>query len=141
MKLTHVGISNYRSIGKDVVEIDLTRKINVLVGANNCGKSNVLRALARFGKKTEEELELHRRAKDSRPGFFMTASSDDKDHDLLRSRKTIRLGWQQFADGEKIISHPFSDVPWRVFDLFGGRILNRIGTLQVILRETKPTKK
>lgn len=42
MKLTHVGISSFRSIGEEFVTIDLTKKINVLVGANNCGKSNVL---------------------------------------------------------------------------------------------------
>lgn len=45
MKLTHIGISYFRSIGEAPVVIDLTKKINVLVGANNCGKSNVLRAL------------------------------------------------------------------------------------------------
>lgn len=118
MKLTHVGISSFRSIGKEVVEIDLTTKINVLVGANNCGKSNVLRALAMFGKKTEDELELHHRAKESRPSFYMTALSDDNDHDLLRSQKTIRLGWQQFGTGERILIHPFDNVPWRVFEPF-----------------------
>lgn len=45
MQLTHIGISYFRSIGEQPVVIDLTKKINVLVGANNCGKSNVLRAL------------------------------------------------------------------------------------------------
>jgi chromosome segregation ATPase len=45
MKLTHVGIAKFRSIGEDFVTIDLTKKINGLVGANNCGKSNVRRAL------------------------------------------------------------------------------------------------
>jgi hypothetical protein len=34
MKLTHIGISNFRSIGEDFVTIDLTKKVNVLVGAN-----------------------------------------------------------------------------------------------------------
>jgi AAA15 family ATPase/GTPase len=48
MKLTHLGISYYRSIGKEPVMLDLTKKLNVLVGANNCGKSNVLRALEHF---------------------------------------------------------------------------------------------
>jgi len=47
MKLTQIGISNFRSIGAEFVTIDLTKKLNVLVGANNCGKSNVLRALER----------------------------------------------------------------------------------------------
>lgn len=61
MKLTHVGISNFRSISEEFVTIDLTKKVNVLVGANNCGKSNVLRALCSFGQKTEDELNMHKR--------------------------------------------------------------------------------
>jgi len=45
MKLTHLGISYYRSIGEEPVTLDLTKKLNVLIGANNCGKSNVLTIL------------------------------------------------------------------------------------------------
>jgi len=41
MKLTHVGIGNFRSIGEDFVTIGLTKKINFLVGANNCGKLKI----------------------------------------------------------------------------------------------------
>lgn len=62
MKLTHVGISRFRGIGEEFVTIDLTKKINVLVGANNCGKSNVLRALCSFGITGEEELDRHYRS-------------------------------------------------------------------------------
>lgn len=43
MKLTHLGISHFRSIGETPVMIDLSKKITVLVGQNDCGKSNVLR--------------------------------------------------------------------------------------------------
>lgn len=45
MKLTHLGISHFRSIGKKPVMIDLSKKITVLVGQNDCGKSNVLRGM------------------------------------------------------------------------------------------------
>jgi recombinational DNA repair ATPase RecF len=48
MKLTHLGVSYYRSIGAELVTIDLSKKITVLVGANNCGKPNVLRVLERI---------------------------------------------------------------------------------------------
>ncbi|MBL9185268.1 MAG: AAA family ATPase [Verrucomicrobiaceae bacterium] len=44
MKLTHLGISHFRSIGETPVMIDLDKKITVLVGQNDCGKSNVLNA-------------------------------------------------------------------------------------------------
>lgn len=45
MKLTHIGISQFRSIGPEPVMIDLTKRITVLVGQNDCGKSNVLRGM------------------------------------------------------------------------------------------------
>jgi len=49
MKITHWGISYFRSIGENPVMLDLTKKINVLAGANNSGKSNVLRGLMWYG--------------------------------------------------------------------------------------------
>ncbi|MFN0080780.1 MAG: AAA family ATPase [Prosthecobacter sp.] len=45
MKFTHLGISHFRSIGETPVIIDLSKKITILVGQNDCGKSNVLRGL------------------------------------------------------------------------------------------------
>jgi AAA15 family ATPase/GTPase len=51
MKLLRVGIRNYRSIGEECVFLDLRQKVNLLIGANNCGKSNVLRALELLSQK------------------------------------------------------------------------------------------
>ena len=42
MDLVAVGFSNFRSIGADPVWIDLTKKVDVLIGVNNSGKSNVV---------------------------------------------------------------------------------------------------
>ncbi len=76
MKLTHVGISNFRSIGEEFVTINLTKKINVLVGANNCGKSNVLRALLRLNKgevgRAFTKEDMHNLSEDRRPVFRCT---------------------------------------------------------------------
>lgn len=50
MRLTRIQIKNYRSIfageGSGDFDLELGDGMNVLVGPNNCGKSNVLRALA-----------------------------------------------------------------------------------------------
>ncbi|WP_419923758.1 ATP-dependent nuclease [Candidatus Poriferisocius sp.] len=50
MKLTRIQIKNYRSIfageGSGDFDLELGDGMNVLVGPNNCGKSNVLRALS-----------------------------------------------------------------------------------------------
>lgn len=73
MKLTRIGVSHYRSIGEQPVMIDLTKKINVLVGANNCGKSNVLRALEWVGNPSHEKafdlVDRHQRASEHDPCF------------------------------------------------------------------------
>lgn len=46
MKLTKVHIRNYRSIfGDDWLTVLLSEGMNALVGPNNCGKSNILRAV------------------------------------------------------------------------------------------------
>ncbi len=42
-KLTGFGIGNYRSFDKDGFVLQDFKKMNVLIGKNNSGKSNVLR--------------------------------------------------------------------------------------------------
>ncbi len=50
MKLTKVEVKNYRSLfaerGEDAFAVDLGDGMNSLIGPNNCGKSNLLRAVA-----------------------------------------------------------------------------------------------
>ena len=45
MKIQGFGIKNYRSFNEKGVTLDKLKKINVIIGKNNCGKSNVLRFL------------------------------------------------------------------------------------------------
>lgn len=45
MKLDGIGISGYRSFGKEMVYIQDLNKINIFIGKNNSGKSNILRFL------------------------------------------------------------------------------------------------
>jgi len=49
MHLKSIEIRNFRSLyeeGDGAFEVDLTDGLNVIVGRNNCGKSNILRAVA-----------------------------------------------------------------------------------------------
>lgn len=41
--LDGLRISGYRSFGEDSAEIPDLQRVNVFIGKNNCGKSNVLR--------------------------------------------------------------------------------------------------
>jgi len=45
LKLTRVWIKNFRSIFDEPLTLELSEGMNALVGPNNCGKSNVLRAI------------------------------------------------------------------------------------------------
>jgi putative ATP-dependent endonuclease of the OLD family len=49
VKLAQVEVRNYRSLfmdGNRAFTVELADGINALIGPNNCGKSNVLRAVA-----------------------------------------------------------------------------------------------
>jgi energy-coupling factor transporter ATP-binding protein EcfA2 len=50
MHLSHVEIHNFRSLydrdGEHAFDLDLCAGLNLLIGRNNCGKSNILRAVA-----------------------------------------------------------------------------------------------
>ena len=68
MKLLRIGVANFRSIGAQSVMIDLQKRINLLIGANNSGKSNVLEIVQRLGAGNNrftninlENIDLHRR--------------------------------------------------------------------------------
>lgn len=46
MRLTRLQVTNYRSLFGERVDIDVAPGMNAIIGPNNCGKSNLLRALA-----------------------------------------------------------------------------------------------
>lgn len=46
MKITRVEIKNFRSLFDEPVAFDVAEGMNTLVGANNCSKSNILRAVS-----------------------------------------------------------------------------------------------
>lgn len=65
MKLNEIGIGNFRSIGNDPVWVNLEKKVNVYIGANNSGKSNILRAFEWLCNKNKANqlspIDLHQR--------------------------------------------------------------------------------
>jgi len=90
MKLTHFGISHFRSIGETPVMIDLSKKITVLVGQNDCGKSNVLRGIEivstfRGGEIAQrfEPTDFHEKRKDSHPRLQYHGAVETNEHAAL----------------------------------------------------------
>jgi len=51
------SISGYRSFGPEEVKISDLSRLNVFIGKNNCGKSNVLRFLKRIGDTLRGEIQ------------------------------------------------------------------------------------
>lgn len=88
MKLTRIGFANYRSIGADPVFIDLTAKVNILVGPNNAGKSNVLRILEYITlgdaarNKRFTEVDRHKRDPSLQLLLMLEAQSEPEDGHL-----------------------------------------------------------
>jgi hypothetical protein len=112
MKLTHIGISNFRSIGEEFVTLDLTKKINVLVGANNCGKSSVLWSLLHLKGSIRSDYldsDYHRLDKQRQPVFRARGEIDLKSGssmplvvDFIPHAQTIRAtatSWDSLTHG------------------------------------------
>lgn len=93
MKLVGINIRNFRSIGSQGVEIVPLHKCNILIGQNNVGKSNALRAIQRIlnnlnpsstgeGAKQLEIIDYNRQDQSRIPEFILYFSLDktiDKD--------------------------------------------------------------
>lgn len=70
-KLPGFGVANYLSFGSEGFIVEHPKKINVFIGKNNCGKSNVLKGIALLkhvrnvnqAVKIDEVSESHRRSK------------------------------------------------------------------------------
>lgn len=82
MRLKHVVVQNFRSIG--LINITFDPRCRVLVGINESGKSNILRALSMISDKIQptsedlrEPLPSEKPISESRIKFFFGLESDD----------------------------------------------------------------
>jgi hypothetical protein len=58
MRIVAIGFSNYRSVGSLPIIVNLDKRVNLLIGANNSGKSNVLDLLRRLKKDGLQKINL-----------------------------------------------------------------------------------
>lgn len=58
MKIVRLGFANFRSVGSEPIVLDLQTRINLLVGANNSGKSNVLEIMRRLRTERLEQIKI-----------------------------------------------------------------------------------
>lgn len=100
MKLQHVAVTSYRSLfdftpGAKPFNLDCTDGMNLLIGPNNCGKSNVVRAieLALEPDATiSAEQDLPGNAARARPSVELRfhVGPDDPASDLVRAVRRLR---------------------------------------------------
>jgi hypothetical protein len=97
MKLLRIGVANFRSIGTQPVVIDLQKRINLLIGANNSGKSGVLETLSRLhGEKNQfpslilGDVDFHRRDLRRRVQLLFTVERTEP-NEIPPSTRTYRF--------------------------------------------------
>jgi len=101
MKLSGIEISNFRSIGEKSIKIEPLTKCNILIGQNNAGKSNVIKAIKLIfdhlkldNKIRLDELDLYNRNKE-KPFQF-------KIYFKIESTNQNDLEFKQYIEGDTI---------------------------------------
>lgn len=105
MRLRFVEMSNFLSYGSNLERIDFDDKLNLLVGPNGSGKTNILRAieLVRSVIRREEELSFS----GSRTLHDKVEIEGQPNVSPLLSRSAIRLGIALTTDAEKALAARF----------------------------------
>ena len=88
MKLAGIELHNFRSIGNEPVVLKPWRKCNILIGQNNAGKSNVIRAVQRISDRLKGEgslldLDFHRRSPENDFRFRLYFEGDVSEDEEL----------------------------------------------------------
>ncbi|MBN1958556.1 MAG: AAA family ATPase [Desulfuromonadales bacterium] len=95
MKIDGIAIAGFRSFGDQLVEINDLQKINVFIGKNNSGKSNILRFI-----KHVSEMKIQEPYK----GF-----NQELDYSVDSKTKDIQFGFQ-IKKGPSATSHLYDQV-------------------------------
>lgn len=95
VQITKIGVSYFKGIGGDPVLIDLTKRVNVLVGQNHSGKTSVIQALGhlfnnldRGAPKFKSDIEKTNRHflnEDQNFNFIISAGDPEK---LIKGEET-----------------------------------------------------
>lgn len=120
MKVTGFGVGNFRSFGAEGGLVRDIGKVNVFIGKNNCGKSNVLRflqflsATARtFNEKPNLNLDRHKKGTGSDKallGVSVQLDNADLAEHLLRHcyqtpTPTLDI-WMEYPNGSPVGTNP-----------------------------------
>lgn len=121
MKINRVAISNFRSISDQEVTIDINKRIILLIGKNNCGKSTTLRMLKiisdNFNKKeiNLSEIDFYNRdnAIPVRFKLYGTLEEQTQEKELIQKTK-IKDIWLEYEwwinQKPKIVNNSYASI-------------------------------
>lgn len=120
MKIVRIGFGNFRSIGPEPVILDLRKRVNLLIGANNSGKSNVLEILQRLKKQPLKAIkfspvDLHQRKGDTYFQLLLDVEGTAED-ELPDGVNHFHVGIKDGALDWKLT--PFGELDWQELDPF-----------------------
>jgi predicted ATPase len=149
------GVSGYRSFGPEPQFIAPLEKINIFVGRNNAGKSNVLRALSllpmlgQTGTTLSQTLDFHQGKRQASPKLHLPVFLDDANlNEYLDAllgesgpaNRVLRSTAKQILQSLPTVSH---EAAWFTFDLLGSDKLIAPTSAEIIakmpLQNGRPT--
>jgi len=111
MKLNEIGIGNFASIGEDPVWVNLEKKLTIYIGANNSGKSNVLRAFEWLSKnrvldRSLKHTEIHGRDEKNLLRISFKASFEKEDGIPEITGKLFAIDFKVQGNRKEFIAGP-----------------------------------
>lgn len=123
MKIINLGIANFRSFDSEGVFIENLSKINIFIGKNNSGKSNILKFLHLCSKAVQKENEIRS------DRYSLLTGEFNKPENYFKGNKknpeiTISIGYKDFPKELQKYTNTDDLLPFKFNLLTGGIIEN-----------------
>ena len=109
-RLNGIEIQNFRSIGNESVALNPLKTCNILVGQNNSGKSNIIKAIQKISEKGElTELDLHNRSTKNKFIFTLHFQTEKFFQWTRTEHFPVTYSWES-KQSPKIIDYPLANL-------------------------------
>jgi len=124
-RLNGIEIQNFRSIGNESVALNPLKTCNILVGQNNSGKSNIIKAIQKISEKSElTELDLHNRSTKNKFTFTLHFQTEKFFQWTRTEHFPVTYSWES-GQVPKIIDYPLANLDFDPAYKAMGTLLNR----------------
>ena len=109
-QLNGIEIHNFRSIGNESVALNPLKTCNILVGQNNSGKSNIIKAIQKISENSElTELDLHNRSPKNKFTFTLHFQTEKFSQWTRTQHFPVTYSWES-GQVPKIIDYPLANL-------------------------------